>query len=451
MRIVIIGNGKLGYAIARKLAADGHSIVVVDRNEKHLSATLNDIDVSGILGSGVDRSVLEEAGVPDAQVLIAATQSDETNIIVSILANKLGAAHTIARVREPEYARTADMLRPEMGPGINVNPELEAAEEISRIFRFPSALRIDFFSHGRVEIIEMAVGEKSPLDGLRLSDFSSVVKAKVLVCTVHRGDRVFIPGGDFVLQAGDRISITGALRDVNLFFKRVGYTNKKVKNVMIVGGGQLSYYLAKMLLKSHTEVTIIERDMARCEELVEALPGATIDCGDGTEEELLREEHLESMDGFVACTGMDEVNAILSLYALKHSSKKVITKVNHVDFGDVIEGLQLDSIVNPKQLTAQQIVQYVRAAGNSMESNVETLYRLMNGRVEALEFLLDSKSSLIGTKLADMRIKKNVLIAGIVREGKLIIPGGQDAFQAGDTVIVVTTNLGFHEIENILA
>ena len=245
--------------------------------------------------------------------------------------------------------------------------------------------------------------------------------------------------------------IDGALRDVNLFFKRVGYTNKKVKNVMIVGGGQLSYYLAKMLLKSHTEVTIIERDMARCEELVEALPGATIDCGDGTEEELLREEHLESMDGFVACTGMDEVNAILSLYALKHSSKKVITKVNHVDFGDVIEGLQLDSIVNPKQLTAQQIVQYVRAAGNSMESNVETLYRLMNGRVEALEFLLDSKSSLIGTKLADMRIKKNVLIAGIVREGKLIIPGGQDAFQAGDTVIVVTTNLGFHEIENILA
>ena len=253
-----------------------------------------------------------------------------------------------------------------------------------------------------------------------------------------------------ILGAGV-LTIIAMPRDAQAFFKKIGVRTNKCKNVMIVGGGQLSYYLAKMLLKSHTEVTIIERDMARCEELVEALPGATIDCGDGTEEELLREEHLESMDGFVACTGMDEVNAILSLYALKHSSKKVITKVNHVDFGDVIEGLQLDSIVNPKQLTAQQIVQYVRAAGNSMESNVETLYRLMNGRVEALEFLLDSKSSLIGTKLADMRIKKNVLIAGIVREGKLIIPGGQDAFQAGDTVIVVTTNLGFHEIENILA
>ena len=218
-----------------------------------------------------------------------------------------------------------------------------------------------------------------------------------------------------------------------------------------VGGGQLSFYLSKLLLNNHANVTIVERDMKRCEELVNALPGVTVDCGDGTEKELLEEEHLENMDGFVACTGLDEVNTILSLYAMKHVGRKVITKVNHVDFGDVIEGLQLDSIVNPKELTAQKIVHYVRAAGNSLESNVETLYKFMNGRVEALEFLLEKKSSIIGVKLADLNLKSNVLIAGIVRDGRLIIPGGQDAFQVGDTVIVVTTHLGFHEIFNILA
>ena len=451
MRIVIIGNGKLGYAIARKLAADGHSIVVVDRNEKHLSATLNDIDVSGILGSGVDRSVLEEAGVPDAQVLIAATQSDETNIIVSILAKKMGAAHTIARVREPEYARTADMLRPEMGPGINVNPELEAAEEISRIFRFPSALKIDFFSHGRVEIIEMAVGEKSPLDGLRLSDFSSVVKAKVLVCTVHRGDQVFIPGGDFVLQAGDRISITGALRDVNLFFKRVGYTNKKVKNVMIVGGGRIGYYLARILEDVGMDVKLLESDPDRCRRLARLLTKTTVVQCDGTDQSLLLEEGIADMDGLAALTGLDEENVIISMYAQSLGVSKVVTKINHITFGGILEKAGIDCVVTPHNITTHNVCRYVRALKNSQDSSFETLISLVDGRAEAIEFHVGNSFAGNHVPLKELRLKPDILIGIITRQNKTLYPTGDDCIMPGDNIVVVTTRQGIDEIGDILA
>ncbi|WP_317303481.1 TrkA C-terminal domain-containing protein [Acidaminococcus timonensis] len=318
------------------------------------------------------------------------------------------------------------------------------------MLNFPSAIEIFSFVRNRIDLLRFRVPPISVLVGRSLKAISDLT-TNLLVCIIERNSNIMVPNGDTVIQQGDVLTIIAMPRDAQNFFKKIGVRTNKCRNVMIVGGGQLSFYLSKLLLNNHANVTIVERDMKRCEELVNALPGVTVDCGDGTEKELLEEEHLENMDGFVACTGLDEVNTILSLYAMKHVGRKVITKVNHVDFGDVIEGLQLDSIVNPKELTAQKIVHYVRAAGNSLESNVETLYKLMNGRVEALEFLLEKKSSIIGVKLADLNLKSNVLIAGIVRDGRLIIPGGQDAFQVGDTVIVVTTHLGFHEIFNILA
>ena len=449
MKIVIVGAGKVGVALTRHLSVD-NKVTVIDQNPHLVENIINIYDVMGVCGNGASYDVQKEADVEHTELLIATTSSDEINILTCLVAKKLGVQHTIARIRNPEYEKQLRFMREELGLSMTINPEMEAAKEISRLLNFPSAIEIVSFAKDRIDMLRFRVPASSVLIGRSLKDIADLT-VNLLVCIIERNSNILVPDGNTVIQEGDILTIIAMPRDAQAFFKKIGVRTNKCKSVMIVGGGQLSYYLAKMLLKSHTDVTIIERDMARCEELVEALPGATIDCGDGTEEELLKEEHLESMDGFVACTGMDEVNAILSLYALKHMGKKVVTKVNHVDFGDVIEGLQLDSIVNPKELTAQQIVQYVRAAGNSMESNVETLYRLMNGRVEALEFLLDKESPIIGPKLAEMQIKKNVLIAGIVREGKLIIPGGQDAFQVGDTVIVVTTNLGFHDIENILA
>ena len=272
----------------------------------------------------------------------------------------------------------------------------------------------------------------------------------LLVCIIERNSEIIVPNGDTVISSGDILTIIAMPNDVEEFFRKIGVKTNKADNVMIVGGGATSYYLAKLLVTHGVSVTIIEKEMARCEELVSLLPGVTVDCGDGTDKDLLNEEHLENMDGFVACTGIDEVNAILSLYVMKKIRRKVVTKLNHVDFSDVIDSLQLDSVVNPKELTAQKIVQYVRAAGNSMESNVETLYRLLNGRVEAMEFYIDKDSLIIGQNLNDMKIKDNVIIAGILRNGKLIIPGGQDEFKIGDTVIVVTTHIGFHDIYNIL-
>ncbi|MDD6570732.1 MAG: Trk system potassium transporter TrkA, partial [Acidaminococcus sp.] len=378
-------------------------------------------------------------------------ERDEVNLLTCVIA-KLNndKIHTVARVRSPQYAGELNKLQKGLNLTMTINPEMEAAKEISRLLNFPSAIEIFSFARNRIDLLRFRVPPISVLVGRSLKDIADLT-TNLLVCIIERNSNIMVPNGDTVIQQGDVLTIISMPRDAQIFFKKIGVRTNKCKNVMIVGGGQLSFYLSKLLLNNHANVTIVEQDMKRCEELVDALPGVTVDCGDGTEKELLEEEHLENMDGFVACTGLDEVNAILSLYAMKHVTRKVITKVNHVDFGDVIEGLQLDSIVNPKELTAQKIVHYVRAAGNSMESNVETLYKLMNGRVEALEFLLEKESSIIGVKLVDLKLKPNVLIAGIVRDGKLIIPGGQDEFQVGDTVIVVTTHLGFREIFDILA
>lgn len=451
MQIIVVGCGKVGRSIVAQLSKEDNNVTVIDTNAQIIRNISTNYDVMGIVGNGSSFTILDQADLAHADMIIAVTERDEVNLLTCVIAklnnNKI---HTVARVRSPQYAGELAKLQKGLDLTMTINPEMEAAKEISRLLNFPSAIEIFSFARNRIDLLRFRVPPISVLVGRSLKAISDLT-TNLLVCIIERNSNIMVPNGDTVIQQGDVLTIIAMPRDAQNFFKKIGVRTNKCRNVMIVGGGQLSFYLSKLLLNNHANVTIVERDMKRCEELVNALPGVTVDCGDGTEKELLEEEHLENMDGFVACTGLDEVNTILSLYAMKHVGRKVITKVNHVDFGDVIEGLQLDSIVNPKELTAQKIVHYVRAAGNSLESNVETLYKLMNGRVEALEFLLEKKSSIIGVKLADLNLKSNVLIAGIVRDGRLIIPGGQDAFQVGDTVIVVTTHLGFHEIFNILA
>lgn len=452
MQIIVVGCGKVGRSIVAQLSReDSNNVTVIDTNAQIIRNISTNYDVMGIVGNGSSFTILDQADLAHADMIIAVTERDEVNLLTCVIA-KLNndKIHTVARVRSPQYAGELNKLQKGLNLTMTINPEMEAAKEISRLLNFPSAIEIFSFARNRIDLLRFRVPPISVLVGRSLKDISDLT-TNLLVCIIERNSNIMVPNGDTVIQQGDVLTIISMPRDAQIFFKKIGVRTNKCKNVMIVGGGQLSFYLSKLLLNNHANVTIVEQDMKRCEELVDALPGVTVDCGDGTEKELLEEEHLENMDGFVACTGLDEVNAILSLYAMKHVTRKVITKVNHVDFGDVIEGLQLDSIVNPKELTAQKIVHYVRAASNSMESNVETLYKLMNGRVEALEFLLEKESSIIGVKLVDLKLKPNVLIAGIVRDGKLIIPGGQDVFQVGDTVIVVTTHLGFREIFDILA
>jgi len=450
MKIVIIGNGKLGASIARKLADEGHEVVVVDYNERALSTSSVDNNVFGITGNGVDWSVLDEAGVSDAHVVISVTQMDEVNIICSILAKKMGAQHTVARVREIEFSKSMELLRPDMGAGINVNPELEAAEEISRIFRFPSALHIDFFSRGRVEIIELPVKENNPLVGMKLMEISARYKTKVLVCTVQRGEEVIIPRGDFVIMAGDRINITGEVKDINHFCKKVGYTGRKIKRIMIVGGGKIGYYLARSLQEAGMDVKLLEKDRSRCEKLSELLPKVTVVHCDGTQQDALMEEDIDEADGLAALTGLDEENVIISMFAQSRNVYKVVTKINHITFGGVLEKGGIDCVVTPHMITTQRVVRYIRALQNSEDSSFETLISLSGGAAEGIEFCVGKSFAGNHVPLKQLKLKKNILIAVITRQGKNIHPTGEDCIMPGDNIVVVTTRSGINEISDIL-
>ncbi len=450
MQIIIVGCGKVGRALAAQLSGEDNNVTVVDTNGDVVKTVANYYDVMGVTGNGASYSVLAEADIEHTDVLIAVTHNDEVNLLCCVVARKAANCHTIARVRNPVYSEERAFLRKELGLSMIINPEYAAAQEIARLLRFPSAIEIDSFSKGRIEMLRFRVPAASMLDGLALRELPQRLPMDVLICAAERGEEVLIPDGNFVIRSGDLLSMIAIPGNAAAFFKKVGISTNQVKNTMIIGGGEITYYLSKLLLNMGIRVKIIEKRRERCEELSDLLPKATIICGDGSDRELLREEHLEQMDSLVAGTDMDEENIILSLYARDRVRAKVVTKLNHLDFNDVIHSLDLDSLIYPKNIAAEYILQYVRAIGNSMGSNVETLYKLMDGRVEALEFLVHKNSDLAGIRLQDMRLKRNLLIAGIGRKGRLIIPGGQDEFLPGDSVIVVTTDSGFQDIHDIL-
>ena len=450
MQIIIVGCGKVGRVLAEQLSREDHNVTIIDTNANIVKNISNMYDVMGVVGNGTSFQTLSEAGLDRTDILIAVTASDEVNLLCCVLAKKAVNCHTIARVRNPIYSEERAFLRSELGLAMLINPERAAAMEITRLIRFPYAIEIDTFAAGRIEMLTFKVPQDSMLAGTALREFSRKIQLNVLICAAERNDQVIIPDGNFCIAGGDILSMIGSPAETAAFFKKVGIRTNHVKNTLLIGGGELTYYTAALLSRLGIKIKIIELKKERCEVLSELLPKATIIQGDGSSEELLREEHLEQMDSLVACTGIDEENIILSLYARDKVKKKIITKINHVDFDDVIRSLNLDSIIYPKHITAEYILQYVRAMSNTVGSSVETLYQLLDGRVEALEFRVKPGCRAIGIRLMEMRLKKNILIAGILRDGLLIIPGGQDMFLEGDSVIIVTTNHGYQDIHDIL-
>lgn len=450
MYIVIVGDGKVGSLLTEYFAGEGHDVVVIDTNQELIQNLINSYDVMGICGNGANYRVQMEAGVKKADVLIAAASSDELNILCCMVGRKIGAKRTIARVRNPDYSKQLGFMRDELGLSMVVNPEYEAAASIARVLRYPSAIKLDTFAKGRVDLAEILIERGSPLVGNPLYSLPKLLKVNILICAVQRGDSIYIPTGDFVLREGDRIHITANHEDLVTFFKVLKIYKKGVRDVMIVGGGKVGFYLAELLSDSGMHIKLIEKDHDRCMELAEDLPDVSVVYGDGTNENVLLEEGIEKVDAFVALTGIDEENIITAMYAKNKDVRKVISKVNRMAFTNMIESLNVGSIVSPKQIAADLILSYVRAMQNSMGSNVRTLYKLVDGKVEALEFYVSDTAPFTDIPLRDLKLKKNVLLACIIRGNQIIYPHGDDVLRFNDRVIVVTTNKYLRDLINIL-
>lgn len=450
MEIIIAGCGGVGSTLAEQLTAEGHAVTVIDCDGRHLQAVASQYDVMGVQGNSTSYVTQREAGVDKADLLIAVTNNDEVNMLTCLIAKKAGNCQTIARVRSPQYFTEIDYIRDELGLSMAVNPEFAAAQEISRLVQIPSAMEVDTFAKGRVNLIKIEIPAASDLNQLMLADFSAKIGVEALVCIVEREKEVYIPGGEFVLQAGDKIYVTMQIASLNAFLNRIGIKEKPIRKVVIAGGGTLGYYLGKILVDAKMQVKIIEQNEARCAELSELLPKAMIINGNATDKQLMIEEDIETTDAVIAVTNYDEENLLLSLYANKVSHAKIITRINRLSFGDVLSDLPIGSTVTPKDITAEYIIRYVRSMQNSYGSNVETLYRMVDNRVEALEFNVDGDAKVTRATLGELKIKKNTLICCINRDKKIIRPTGRDRIQSGDSVIVVTTNRGLNGIDEIL-
>ncbi len=451
MNIIIIGCGKVGRTLAEQLDTEKHNIVVVDTRESVISRVTDALDVMGIEGDGASLKTLQEAGVAEADMVMAITNADELNLYICLMAKKYGAKHTVARIRKPVYYEDVQKIKDELGLSLMVNPEKIAAMEMSRLIRFPSAIEVDSFARGNVEIYTFKVTGENPMCGAVIKDLSGLFKGVVRICTVERDGESYIPGGDFIIRPNDKVSIICAPSNASKLFKKIKSNSMKAKNVMIIGGSRTTYYLADLLLNSGISVKIIEKDQNRCTELSGLLEDAIIIRGDGMNQELLRSEGLLTMDAVVTLTNFDEENIMLSLYARQVTNAKCITKIDRIVFDNLVDTLPLDSVIKPRELTAEYLVRYVRAVGNSLGSNVETLYKLNDGRVEALEFKVRGDEDFLSKELSKLNFRDNLQIGSINRHGKIIIPKGSDTMEKGDTVVVVTTYKGLNDLSDIFA
>lgn len=451
LNIIIVGCGKVGSTLVSRLCEEGHDITVIDKDKDVVREICETYDVLGIVGNGSSYKVQMEAGIEKANLMIAVTASDELNILCCTMAKKVGNCSTIARVRTPDYADELHYLREKLGLSIIINPELETANEIARLLKFPAALSINSFARGQVEMITFKIPENNMICGMPLYELQQKFPFQVLICAVEREGKLVIPNGSFVLSAGDVVSYVSTVKNAHNFFKKIGLKTHRVSNSFIVGGGKTSYYLAKQLIDTGIEVKIIEKDLKRCEELSPLLDKAMIIHGDGSDEKLLEREGFHQAESFIPLTGMDEENILLTLHAKSSPDTKVITKVNRISFNNVIDNLELGSVVYPKYITAETIIAYVRAKKNSIGSNVETLYHIFGDRAEAIEFKIQTGSPVVGIPLKDLPLKKNLLVACISRDGRVIIPGGNDTISVGDRVVVVSMESGFRDVSDILS
>lgn len=453
MRIVVVGAGKVGRVLTEQLAAEKHDIVVIDQDTDLIESLVNIYDVRGVVGNGGCYDVQKDAFEDGADLLIATTSSDETNILACLVAKKLGTPHTIARIRNPEYEKQLHFMREELGLSMVVNPEKATAREIARVLRFPSAIKREQFCRQRFELVEYRVNEGNPLEGLQLSDLYRNIRVKILICAVARGQQTIIPTGATVLQKGDKIYLTASARDLESFFRKLNIFKARANNIMIVGASRIAYYLVKELQDIQKRVTVIDSNAARCQAMSEKFPGVLVIHGDGADSELLSEERISEMDAFVPLTGLDETNIILAMYANQFPNCKVVAKINRPSFADLAnqKGL-VDSVVSTAAVTSETIARYVRAMQNSFDSdNIKTLHRLVGGRVEALEFNVGPGLPFIGVPLKDLNLREGLLVAGIVRQnGAPVIPSGADALQEGDDVVIVTTDTTLHALRDIV-
>lgn len=450
MNIIIVGCGKVGQTLAAQLNEEGNNVTVIDLTEARVNNITSKCDVMGVVGNGATHLTQREAGIDNADLLIAVTGSDELNLLCCLVAKKAGDCQTIARIKSPEYSAEAPYLKDELGLAMIINPEYAAAQEISRVLRFPAAIKIDTFAKGRVELLKFRLPENSPLVGMSVKDVVTKLRCDILVCTIERGDESFIAHGNFIFNQKDVISIIASPKNASDFFKKIDFRLHSVKDAIIVGGGKITHYLCSILQKAGISTKVIEKDASKCEVLCAAFPEVSVICGDGSDRSVLMEEGVERAGAFVTLTNVDEENILISLFAKSVGKGKLITKVNHIEFDNVIKQLDLDTTICPKNITADTILSHVRAMKNTMGSNVETLYNVIPGEVEAAEFLIKESSEVTGIPLSQLSFKENVLIAAILRGRKIMIPRGHDTIEPGDGVIVVSKLLALHDITDIL-
>ncbi|MCI6640859.1 MAG: Trk system potassium transporter TrkA [Pygmaiobacter massiliensis] len=451
LNIIIVGCGKVGATLVEQLIKEGHDITIIDKNPAKVQMLADTYDIMGIVGNGASYSVQMEAGVEKTDLLIAVTESDELNLLCCTVAKQVANCAAIARVRTPDYSREVGYLQEKLGLAMIINPELEAAKEAARILYLPAALEVNSFAHGQAELVKFKIPGGNILDGMTIAELGREIENEILICAIERSGEVFIPDGEYRLYRGDVISVVATRLVAKRFLEKIGFETTQVKNTMIIGGGKAAFYLARQLLQMGVAVKIIEIDRARCEVLSVLLPKAVIINGDGTNEELLKEEGIAYAESFVALTGIDEENILLTLHARQVSNAKVITKINRITFKEVVNGLDLGSVLYPRYITSEAIVAYVRAKQESMNSNVETLYHMYDFRVEAVEFKVNEPSAVTDIPLKDLQLKKDLLVAFISRDGARLIPSGKDCIRVGDTVMVVTTHTGFNDLLDILA
>ena len=451
MNIIIAGCGKVGRSLADRLSAAGHEVTVMDKNYEAITSVTGFIDVMGYQGDCTSIAAQMEAGIKKADLLIAVTDDDEKNMLACLIARKTGKCHTIARIRSPQYTDEIQYLKDELGLSMSINPEMVAADEIVRLIQIPSALEVDTFAKGKVSLIGIKIPEGSVLDNLKMKDLYGKVGAGALICVAEHNGEVVIPNGDYMLHTGDKISATLSMVEISNFLNKIGIKAKKIKDVMIAGGGTIGYYLAKKLIGLKIRVKIIEKSLERCEELAELLPKAMIIHGDATDKTLLTQESIDEMDAVCALMHLDEANILLSLYLNKlDPSIKVITKVHRNSYADIVNELPVGNKISTKEITSDYIARYVRSMQNSIGSEVEALYRIMDGKVEALELQVGEDFNFTGVELKDIPIIDNTLICSINRHGKIIRPGGRDFLERGDSVVIVTTNKNINSIKEIV-
>jgi trk system potassium uptake protein TrkA len=449
LHIIIVGCGQVGSTLVEQLSAEGHDITIIDKNSERIEELTNLYDVMGVVGNGASFGIQMEAGIKDTDLIIAVTESDELNLLCCTVARRVGECAAIARVRNPDYGIEVGYLREKLGLAMIINPELEASREIARILCMPNALEVNSFAHGQAELVKFRVPTGNMIDGMSVATLGTKTN-EILICAIERNGQINIPSGDFEIRAGDVVSFAAPRKFAKAFFKMIGFKTNQVKSTMIIGGGSSAYYLAKQLIHVGINVKIIEKSRKRCEELSVLLPKAVIINGNGSDEELLKEEGLQDTEAFVPLTGSDEENILLTLHAKHISNAKVITQINRLTFSDVINSLDLGSVIYPRYITSEAIIAYVRAKSASRSSNIETLSHMFNHRVEAIEFRVDKESKVTNVPIKDLDIKKNVLISFINRHGKIILPSGQDCIKPGDTVMIVTTKTGFKDLSDIL-